>query len=63
MTPLTWQKSSHSGTGGSRSDCVEVAPLTRAIAVRDSKRPDAGHLTLTPETFAALLTRARNARA
>jgi hypothetical protein len=31
-----WRKSSYSG---SDTDCVEVAELTRAVAVRDSKDP------------------------
>ncbi len=49
-----WRKSSYSGdTGG---DCVEVAPLTPHIAVRDSKAPDLGALTLTPEAFAAFVS-------
>lgn len=48
-----WRKSSYSGdTGG---DCVEVAPLTPHIAVRDSKAPDLGALTLTPEAFVAFV--------
>ncbi|WP_329274282.1 DUF397 domain-containing protein [Streptomyces sp. NBC_01451] len=49
-----WRKSSYSGnTGG---DCVEVAPLTPHIAIRDSKAPDLGALTLTPEAFAAFVS-------
>ncbi|MFJ6086376.1 DUF397 domain-containing protein [Streptomyces sp. NPDC092369] len=48
-----WRKSSYSGdTGG---QCVEVADLTPHIAVRDSKNPSAGVLTLTPEAFAVLV--------
>lgn len=48
-----WRKSSHSGgTGG---DCVEVADLTPHIAVRDSKNPSAGVLTLTPAAFSAFV--------
>lgn len=51
-----WRKSSYSGnTGG---ECVEVAviaPRTPHIAVRDSKAPDLGVLTLTPEAFAAFV--------
>jgi len=39
------------------SDCVEVASLPGAIAVRDSKNPHAEHLTLTPGVFADLLAR------
>ncbi|NDU76414.1 DUF397 domain-containing protein [Actinomadura sp. DSM 109109] len=54
---ITWRKSTHSDeTGG---HCVELAALTHAVAVRDSKAPDAGHLTLTPGAFADLLTRAK----
>lgn len=49
----TWRKSSHSGgTGG---ECLEVADLTPHIAVRDSKNPSAGVLTLTPAVFSAFL--------
>lgn len=52
-----WRKSSHSGgSNGGMSDCVEVAALHRRIGIRDSKTPDAGHLSLSPEGFAALLT-------
>ncbi len=48
-----WRKSSYSGdTGG---DCVEVASLTPHIAIRDSKAPDLGALTLTPEAFVAFV--------
>lgn len=52
----TWRKSSYSGgTGG---ECVEVAdltPHTAVIAVRDSKSPPAGMLTLTPAAFSAFV--------
>lgn len=51
---ITWRKSSHSDeTGGA---CVELAAIPHAIAIRDSKAPDAGHLTLTQATFMALVT-------
>ncbi|MFJ4832460.1 DUF397 domain-containing protein [Streptomyces sp. NPDC088747] len=51
-----WRKSSYSGdTGG---DCVEVADLTPHIAVRDSKNPAHGALTVTPEAFGAFVTAA-----
>ncbi|ACZ00302.1 DUF397 domain-containing protein [Thermomonospora curvata] len=53
-----WRKSSHSGTNnGGMSDCVEVANIPSGIAIRDSKNPHAGHLTLTPGVFADLLAR------
>ncbi|WP_018655856.1 DUF397 domain-containing protein [Actinomadura flavalba] len=56
MTPV-WRKSSRSGTSGNESTCVEVANLTgTTLGTRDSKNPDAGHLTLTRSTFAHLIT-------
>ena len=58
MSSPVWRKSSYSGTDG-QSVCVEVADLHPAVGVRDSKNPDHGHLTLTPEAFAALLARAK----
>ncbi|NUR00470.1 MAG: DUF397 domain-containing protein [Streptomyces sp.] len=64
VTRVQWRKSSYSGdTGG---DCVEVAnltPHTALIAVRDSKNPPAGVLTLTPAAFSAFVRGAvENAR-
>lgn len=50
-----WRKSSRSNTSG--GDCVEVASLAGAIGVRDSKAPESGHLTLSAESFAALVMR------
>jgi hypothetical protein len=55
-----WRKSRHSGTGGAGGqDCVEVAALDQGRGIRDSKAPDAGHLTLSPESFAHLITRVK----
>ncbi|MGH3243594.1 MAG: DUF397 domain-containing protein [Spirillospora sp.] len=54
----TWRKSSYSGAGGVE-ECVEMARLDSGIGVRDSKAPEAGHLSLTPEAFTALLVRVR----
>ncbi|TMQ92809.1 DUF397 domain-containing protein [Actinomadura soli] len=52
----TWRKSTRSEAHG---NCVELAGLPHAIAIRDSKAPDKGHLNLTPVAFADLLVRAR----
>ncbi|GAB3213595.1 DUF397 domain-containing protein [Marinactinospora thermotolerans] len=53
-TDLTWRKSSYSNqTGG---NCVEVAVTPSGdTALRDSKTPEAGHLTLPTTEWTALL--------
>ncbi|ROO87126.1 uncharacterized protein DUF397 [Actinocorallia herbida] len=51
----TWRKSSYSG-GVDDDLCVELAPFPSAVAVRDSKNPHLGHLTLSPRHFTHLLT-------
>lgn len=48
-----WRKSSYSGSSG--GECVEVADLHTLVAVRDSKNPGHGALTLAPEAFAAFV--------
>jgi hypothetical protein len=53
-----WTKSSYSGTN-EHSDCVEVQLTPQVTAVRDSKSPEAGHLTLPAPTWSALLTTLR----
>ncbi|MEU8803378.1 DUF397 domain-containing protein [Spirillospora sp. NPDC048819] len=53
---IKWRKSTRSDDHG---NCVELASLPRAIAIRDSKAPDTAHLTLTPQAFADLLTRVK----
>lgn len=45
----TWRKSSFSPA----NNCVEVAVLPDAIAVRNSNHPDAGTLTFTRDEMAA----------
>jgi hypothetical protein len=39
--------------------CVEVAQLSAAIGIRDSKHPSGGHLTLEPGRFAGLVARVK----
>lgn len=59
MNPA-WRKSSRSGgANGGGDGCVELAPLTGVVGVRDSKAPDAGHLTLSPDSFARLIARVK----
>ncbi|MFC6884588.1 MULTISPECIES: DUF397 domain-containing protein [Actinomadura] len=55
-----WRKSSRSGTGGSQSDCVEVARGARNIGVRDSKDPDGPRLALSPAAWRALVERLKH---
>ncbi|MQY07286.1 DUF397 domain-containing protein [Actinomadura macrotermitis] len=55
---IVWRKSSYSGGGNvGGQDCVEVAELTKAIGIRDSKAPEAGHLSLPATGFTALVAR------
>ncbi|TDC81451.1 DUF397 domain-containing protein [Actinomadura sp. 7K507] len=51
---IKWRKSTRSEDHG---NCVELAALPNAIALRDSQAPDGGHLTLTPHAFATLVHR------
>ncbi|MEZ3179091.1 DUF397 domain-containing protein [Streptomyces pimonensis] len=53
-TALRWFKSSYSGSEG--GNCLEVAPRPTAIHIRDSKTPDAPHLIMSPEAWAAFLS-------
>lgn len=50
---IAWRKSSYSGSTG--GECVEVADLTPRIAVRDSKNPGVGTVTLAPEAYTAFV--------
>ncbi|MER7193592.1 DUF397 domain-containing protein [Streptomyces flaveolus] len=52
-TGIQWRKSSYSGDQG--GDCVEVAELPAAVAVRDSKDPAGPVLALAPAVFATFL--------
>ncbi|WP_433466611.1 DUF397 domain-containing protein [Spirillospora sp. CA-128828] len=51
-----WRKSSYSGES-SGGTCVELADLGTDVGIRDSKAPEAGHLSVSPRYFADLLTR------
>jgi hypothetical protein len=56
MSSPKWRKSSRS-TGGTSGECVELARLGAGVGIRDSKAPEAGHLTVTPKTVASLVGR------
>ncbi len=52
---VTWRKSSRStGQGG---QCVEVADLSPAVGIRDSKNPDGPKLFVSRPAFHSLVTR------
>jgi Domain of unknown function (DUF397) len=55
LTNAQWRKSSYSGGDGHNGDCVEVALTDSAVAIRDSKAPGAGALTLPASTWHATL--------
>lgn len=52
---LDWFKSSYS-SGPEVDDCVEIATTPSTIHIRDSKTPDAPHLTLAPTTWNSFVT-------
>lgn len=56
MTSPVWRKSSRSSDGTS-DQCVEVARLAEGVGLRDSKAPEAGHLSVSVQGFAALVAR------
>jgi hypothetical protein len=55
LNNLAWRKSSFSGDNG--GNCVEVASQRAVVAMRDSKRPEAGALLLSKTVFARLIGR------
>ncbi|QMU73353.1 DUF397 domain-containing protein [Streptacidiphilus sp. P02-A3a] len=52
LSKAVWEKSSHSSADG---QCVEVAALSAAVAVRDSKDPDGPALVFSTSEFAAFV--------
>jgi hypothetical protein len=57
LTEAIWRTSSRSNGQG---QCVEVADLGEAIAVRDSKHPAGPVLTFTPAEWAAFIDGAKD---
>ncbi|MBV9446420.1 MAG: DUF397 domain-containing protein [Streptosporangiaceae bacterium] len=55
LSGAVWRKSSYSSGGGNA--CVEVAPASNSIAIRDSKDPDGGILVVDPGAFRDLTAR------
>lgn len=53
MEELIWKKSSYSSANG--GDCVEVTTLPTGVAIRDSKTPSRGHLTVPSPAFSAFV--------
>ncbi|WP_406381680.1 DUF397 domain-containing protein [Streptomyces sp. NBC_01618] len=52
-----WFKSSYSG--GSGTECIEVADLMTAIGVRDSKRPNGRHIAVQRDAWAGFIASVR----
>lgn len=59
LASAAWFKSTYSAPN---NDCVEVADLDGAVAVRDSKDPAAGALAFSPAAFAAFVRDVRGGR-
>lgn len=53
LGPVTWRKSSRSS---GNNNCVEIAGLEEAIAVRDSKDPHGAAFVFDPPAWSAFLT-------
>lgn len=54
---LAWRKASRSAGNGA---CVEVAPATGYVAIRDSKNPDGAVLASAPSVWRSFLADAKN---
>ncbi|MGI5205414.1 DUF397 domain-containing protein [Spirillospora sp. CA-108201] len=60
LTSAKWRKSTRSGPNG--GECVELAEVTGAVAVRDSKDPDGPVLLLTRAALRTAVQSAANTR-
>lgn len=58
LSRAAWRKSSRSGPNC--DNCVEVAFIDGAVAVRDSKNPTAAALVFTPAEWRAFIGGARD---
>lgn len=56
----TWRTSSRSSSTG--GNCVETAALGRQVAVRDSKTPEAGQLTVSTRRWKSFTTAIRSGK-
>jgi hypothetical protein len=59
LTGLRWRTSSYSSGNG---QCVEVAPITEGVALRDSKNPTGGVLRFAEQGWAAFTVTVRSQR-
>ncbi|MEW2352191.1 DUF397 domain-containing protein [Spirillospora sp. NPDC029432] len=54
---INWRKSRRSDNGG--ANCVEIAAVGPAVAVRDSKDPQGGALTFSPSAWRTFAERVK----
>ena len=55
---VTWRKSSHSGSEG--GTCVELADLSAAVGIRDSKNPHGPKLVVSRRELCSLIARVKS---